>query len=148
VWDVATGAAHASIGARTDMVFQLAVSPQGDRLITTEETFRLSMWEISTGRRIWAQPLTTLGIQPVAFSPDGKLVASAVWSRPERWNIAIWDAATGALQAQTELEQAAVVALRFTPNGDLSAATNDGVIHRLTTRPLRAVERRSWQPVL
>jgi len=59
----------------------------------------------------------------VAFSPDGKLLASAHNSRI----IGLWDVATRQLEEPVKLGQAAVSSLAFSPNGRLLAVASANV---------------------
>ena len=70
----------------------------------------------------WASPNPSLGspVTAVAFSPDGRLLASASWDNTLR----LWDAATGAAVRTLEGHQDSVYAVAFSPDGRLLASAS------------------------
>jgi WD40 repeat protein/beta-lactamase regulating signal transducer with metallopeptidase domain len=58
-------------------------------------------------------------IQDVAYSPDGKLLATAHWYNADPGEVKLWDAATGGLVARlpVPVEQGGVLELAFAPDG-------------------------------
>ena len=59
-------------------------------------------------------------VSSVAFSPDGKLVASASYDRRVR----LWDAVTGAALQKLEGHSSSVTSVAFSPDGKLVASAS------------------------
>ena len=79
----------------------LAVAPTGGEVATGDSDGQLATWDIASGeqRRTW--PAHELGISPLAYSPDGKTLASAAFE-----HLVVWDAARGSLRHTLQPKQA------------------------------------------
>jgi WD40 repeat protein len=83
------------------------------------------MWQVGDDTvRVWeVDPEATLPVlrghtsyvYPVAFSPDGRWIASGGWDEKEQ--VRLWDAATGELCARPLPHPGYVLSLAFTPDG-------------------------------
>ena len=85
----------------------------------------MRLWELSTGKEVLALP--TGSVKSLAFSLDGKLVATASWSGQAR----VWDANSGKPLAEfpqnSQEERVSRVAF-LGSGGELVTATNDHLI--------------------
>jgi RNA polymerase sigma factor (sigma-70 family) len=103
-------------------VFALAYSPDGKRIVTAGVSRALVLWDAATGKELRVFPSHG---QPrgVAFSPDGKLIATTQKSGE------LWDAATGKIVRELKNPQG-VSALAFAPDSKiLATASFDDAVH-------------------
>jgi WD40 repeat protein len=91
VWAVATGKEERGfIAEHHGNLSKALFAPKGDLLATTAGDFKLVLWDFAARRRLAEFPCQ-FGASPVAFSPDGKLVAVASAAQA----ISVYDVATG-----------------------------------------------------
>ena len=126
LWDPATGQLTATLKAtpagsrRGVLPGRAAAGQRGD-----DGTVRL--WDPATG-----QPAATLdghtgGVRSVAFSPDGRLLASA----GDDGTVRLWDPATGQPAATLDGHTGGVRGVAFSPDGRLLASAGDDGTVRL-----------------
>ena len=97
-----------------DVVWCVAFSPDGKRLVSGSKDKTLMIWDMDAGQ----EPRLLAGhgedVVSVAFSPDGNLIASASHDKTVR----LWDAATGRLQHKPlEGHTNYVRCVAFSPDG-------------------------------
>ena len=100
VWDAQTGQELLSFKGHTGRVRSVAFSPDGKRLATGSGGYDkqgkalpgdVKLLDAQTGQELLTFKDHTGGVWSIAFSPDGKRLASASWDEP----VKIWDAQTG-----------------------------------------------------
>lgn len=77
--DAKTSSGLRTFSGHPDSVYGVAISPDGKILASGDETARIWLWDIPSGkktREFTRQDVHIRGIQALNFSPDGKLLAS------------------------------------------------------------------------
>jgi WD40 repeat protein/transcriptional regulator with XRE-family HTH domain len=131
IWDAATGAELVSLAGHTDTLWGLAFSPDGSRLATSSSDLTARIWDATSGKE-----LLTLsqaghgdgefgagfrGIMAVAFSPDGKRLATA----GADGTAIVWDAETGQARLTFSNQGVAITNVAFSPEGTRLVTTSD-----------------------
>ena len=90
-WDVASAkVAHIFTGHR-DMIYALAISPDGKTLATGSYDQKIKLWNVADGTERKTLSGHNGAVYALAFRPDGKLLASASADR----TVKLWDVASG-----------------------------------------------------
>jgi WD40 repeat protein len=129
LWDVATGSLVRTLSGHTDWVRSVAFSPDG-RLLASGSCGKfenniycvqgeIKLWDVATGSLVRTLSGHTSWVNSVAFSPDGRLLASG------SGEIKLWDVATGR-EVRTLTSFASSVA--FSPDGRLLASGSCGKV--------------------
>jgi hypothetical protein len=80
-----------TLTAHTDLIHDLAFSPDGRLLATTGYDRLIKLWEVATGKEVRTLKDHSDAVYGLAFRPDGKLLASAAADRA----VKVWDVASG-----------------------------------------------------
>ena len=113
VWDAATGARAATLEGHRMGITQLAVSPDGGRLLSAsiDETMRL--WDLKTMAEVRAHGDHDGQIYAAAFSPDGRIALSG-----GRFGYLVeWNLADGKPIRTIKAHDSIIWSARFSPDG-------------------------------
>ncbi len=117
----------------TGAVNKTAFSPIELKLATGHYDGLIAIWDMQTGALLFELGSDGV-IESLAFSPDGRLLASG--NSFENGEISIWDAQSGVLLRELEGHQKGVSNLAFSPDGRLIiSASYDGTLRSWGIRP-------------
>jgi WD40 repeat protein len=138
LWDLATGKTVRTLDLKAAQARLLAFSPDSRMLLTVGN--EVYLWNVPDGRHLRSlQTRPGHTVVAVAFSPDGKFLATA--GRDD--TISLWDVADGK-ERRILGHPGSIWAISFAPNGSvLVSASHDGTLK--VWEPTTGTEKRTWK---
>jgi len=123
LWDAATK--HLITHFRDEPhLREIIFSPDGLNLAASYDTGSILLWDVATGHvlhRLMHSPLNSRTASTIAFSPDGKMLASGADNE-----VIFWDVATGKQVGQLLTgHQTTIESVAFSPDGHTLASIDD-----------------------
>jgi tetratricopeptide (TPR) repeat protein len=91
IWDVATGKQKWQLAHEASVTGACFHPTHPDRLLTASRDHTVHLWNLETGQPLGPPFLHPAAVQDVAYTEDGRFVASAT----EHGDVRLWDPATG-----------------------------------------------------
>ena len=135
IWDAANGQEMLTLRGHTSGVASVAFSPDGKRLATASHDNSLwlpsswgntaKIWDAANGQEVLTLRGHASVATSVAFSPDGKRLATASYDNTAK----IWDAVSGQEVLTLRGHDNYVYSVAFSPDGKrLATASEDGTV--------------------
>lgn len=107
-------------------IWDLDISPTGDRIVSGLYDQTARIWSASNGQEIHVLPGHDSPVGNAMFSPNGKWILTVAADNTAR----LWESSTGAEQFMFREEESLFRTGAFSPNGTfLALPTSDGVVH-------------------
>lgn len=111
--DFQTGEVKALLKGHTDVIYGLAFSPDGNRLLSGSGDKTVRIWNVRTQQTLHVLKGHTDVIYAVAFSPDGSIAVTGSYDD----TLKLWNAKSGSLIKTLKGHTNDVKSVAFTPNG-------------------------------
>ena len=142
LWKVATQEQHTLLfeyegGEGDGAVNAVGFSPEGTILAAAGDDAKIRLWDVKTQTQIDVLDTNTGGVSSIAFSPDGKTLASLsgqsqhkrYWLKGGDMAVRLWDMKTRKQIAMLQNHMAEIQAVALSPDGTLLASgRRDGVV--------------------
>jgi predicted NACHT family NTPase len=140
LWDVATGRCLRTFEGHTQMVYAVALSPDGRLALSGSQDQSVRLWEVATGRCLRTLRGHTGYVPAVALAAGGRLALSGSFDGTVR----LWEVTTGRCLRTFEGHTQMVYAVALSPDGRLALSGSQDESVRLwevaTGRCLRTLQ--------
>jgi WD40 repeat protein len=108
------GGKRRDLDIRIAQVRAIALSPDGSRLAVTGDAGAVNLLDLGSGKRVWKGKADEGDVWGVAFSPDGRTLATA--DGKER-SVTLWEVASGKERLRLTGHHWGVASVAFAPDG-------------------------------
>ena len=122
IWQLSTGQELRTLEGDAS-VLSLAISPDGQILVSGSADNTIKIWQLSTGEELRTLTGHSESVNSVAISPDGQILVSGSDDK----TITIWDLSTGQ-KLRTLTGAGSINSLAISPDGQI-LASSDTVVH-------------------
>jgi WD40 repeat protein len=138
IWETESGKLVRTLAGHRKGVFSLQYSPDGNRLATAGLDGRIKIWDTASGKETLAC-LEDCPVLGVAFSPDGRRIASAACL--ENSGVKTWDVTTG----RELLNLICQDSVAFSPDGrHIASALHLLSLNKITGAKVIGAELKVW----
>ena len=113
IWDLDRGVKVRSLPGHEGRVLCVAVSPDGQQIVTGSEDKTIRLWEVKAGCEVRCFRGHQQEVTSIAFFPDGRRFVTGSNDR----SIRVWDIEAAEQQNKLRGHQGSVRSLAFSPNG-------------------------------
>ena len=122
LWDVTTGELLRTFSGHEGEVIDVAFNADGTQLASGAADKKAFIWDVASGRPL-RRFEDNAAIRSVAFSPDGKRLATGSWAQSD--NVRLWDLETGGSKIFSG-HRGSIYGVAFSPDGrTLASASTD-----------------------
>jgi WD40 repeat protein len=122
VWDALTGAPGPVLLHPGAGVVSVAIAPEGKVVATGTSQGAIHTWDLTTGEALQRWDAGNGYVWALAFSPDGRTLASSCGAYGDPGEVRLWDAATGKVARVLHGHLGCVFCLAFSRDGTLLAS--------------------------
>jgi WD40 repeat protein len=115
-----------------ERIYSIVVSPDGQTLASRGQDRSVRLWDIASGKERACFRLDEFGVwsATVAFSPDGKLLATADFEQGAKGSVVrLWEVDTGKETRRLRVKEGMLTAVAFAPGGRTVAGVTGSTIH-------------------
>lgn len=87
IWDLETGALRNTLEGHADMVWSVAISPDGQTLVSGSRDNAIKIWDLATGNLRNTLESHTGMVTSLAFSADGRRLVSSTDTTIKVWQL-------------------------------------------------------------
>ena len=118
LWNATAGAHIATLKGHSDLVGEMAFSPDGSRLVSGSSDHTLRLWDVRSGAHLATLEGHEHSVKYVGFSPDGSRLVSAFGDSTLR----LWDGVSGVHIATLRGHFYPADCVAFSPDGSRLAS--------------------------